>query len=359
MSSDLFQVSNEPYHSINNYFTISPESPNGENVVYTRFFTVPTRAKAGRAHEQLADAELRLLNRESGEDRALSGVIKTEAHHAMSQTWLDDDTIAYYDALREELHVLTISTGRETVFPGLHVSHYSPVTDRIVFSSQGTKEFPVKGVYSTDRRGNVSLLARVEQIERFCPLGARGQNPYDPESWMITHPYWSPDGRKITFLTRIRAGEAYIHLMDPDGSNLRPWSRIVPRPMHYFWFDSDSVYGHDHADGGDKCLRRYDLSGNVIETLSGPGCHGTVSPDKNWIVTEDWYQSDPTNLYLYRRGDTTPRRIIVTQNAHWKHSDMHAVFSPDGKRVYFNYHVPETDQARVYCHSLDTVSLGE
>ena len=353
MRFETYQVSGGDYHSINNYFTTSPESPDGSKVLYTRFFALPTRGPAGAPN--LEKAQLWICDRDGGNHRPLSEVHEAQGHTGMTTVWLDDDTVAYHAAEQEMTYIVSLSSGESQAFASQRISHYSPITDKLLFCCQGSERFPVKGAYSVDREGHVELLARVEQIEAFCPLGAQGQNPYSPDTWRITHPYWSPDGTTISFLTRIRAGECYIHLMDPDGGNLRPWSRTTPRPMHYFWWDADSIYGHDHADGGDRFARRYDMHGNRIETVSGKGCHGTVSPDRQWIVTEDWYRTDPTHLYLYRRGETTPTEVLAVQKAHWRHSDMHPAFSFDGKRVYYNYHVAGDNKARLYCCDLSSI----
>jgi Tol biopolymer transport system component len=276
----------------------------------------------------------------------------------MTATWLDDDTVAYYAAEEEQIYLVSLSSGARVAFPGGKISHYNVHSERMLFSSQGSERFPLKAVYAVDRMGQIDLLARVDQLEAFCPLGAEGEVLYTPDTWMLTHPYWSPNGRTISFVSRIRAGLAYTWLMDPEGDNLRPWSRTTPRPMHYYWWDDGSMYGHDHAQVGDRYMRRWNMEGQVIETVSGPGCHGTVSPDKQWIVTEDWYGTDPTQLYLYRRGETTPTTVLAVQKAHWRRSDMHPAFSFDGQRVYFNYNVPKDNTARLYCCDLSALKEG-
>jgi len=347
MQFETYQVSEGDYHSINNYFTTSPESPDGSKVIYTRFHSVPTRGPAGVPY--LEKAQVWICDLDGGNQRALSDVHEAQGHTGMTPTWLDDDTVAYYAAEQEMIYVVSVATGASKAFPGGKILHYSPLTDKMLFPSQGSERFPIKGVYAMDRGGQIELLARVEQLEAFCPLGASAQNPYSPDTWRITHPYWSPNGQTISFLSRIRGGEAYIFLMDADGSHLRPWSRTTPRPMHYFWWDDESIYGHDHAERKDRFMRRWDMHGNVLETVSGPGCHGAASPDRQWIVTEDWYHTNPTRLYLYRRGETTPTAVLAVQKAHWRHSDMHPAFSFDGQRVYYNYNVPGDNTARLYC----------
>ena len=128
--------------------------------------------------------------------------------------------------------------------------------------------------------------------------------------------------------------------------------------MHVQWWDNKSLFGHDWHDKGDYHMRRYDLKGALLEEISGPGCHGAVSPDRNWIVTESWYGSDPIKVFLYKKGETEPAKLLYWQRAVVKgikfwdvRSHIHPAFSRDGKRVYFNGQGSD-GKSKVWCYDL-------
>ena len=105
-------------------------------------------------------------------------------------------------------------------------------------------------------------------------------------------------------------------------------------------------------------MRRYDLKGKMLEELSGPGCHGAVSPNRNWIVTESWYGSDPIKVFLYQKGETEPAKLLFQQQAvvngikFWElRSHIHPAFSRDGKSVYFNGQGSD-GKSKVWCYDL-------
>jgi hypothetical protein len=92
----------------------------------------------------------------------------------------------------------------------------------------------------------------------------------------------------------------------------------------------------------------------------GPGCHGAISPDGQWIVTESWYGSDPVEIYLYRRGEIEPRLTLAAMAPSWHlQTHVHPAFSRDGKRVYLNYNAPGSPGSQVYYVDLAGIMKAE
>ena len=345
-----YQVSEGNFHSVGYYFQISPESPDGQQVVYTRYFAVPL--KNGRYE----DCQVYICNRDGTNHRALSGVLRTSYHLGLYPIWLDDETVAYYDPGAQAIHMASTSGGDDRAYPAGPLSMYSSVTVKILFKTNAGGHHP-QGVYTLDRQGNAQALVKMEDVAAFAPLGPQGQHAYDPAGWRLYHPYWSPDGNQVSFLVRVTSGEQYVFVVHADGSQLRCWSKAKPQPGHYQWWDNASFRGHDYIDANDRYLRRWDMEARVIETLAGRGNpgHGAISSDSQWIVTDDNNRSGQTLLFLYRRGETAPVATLVVQDFHGDHSHMHPAFSRDGRRVYYNYNVPGDNTARLYC--LDLSSL--
>ena len=194
----------------------------------------------------------------------------------------------------------------------------------------------------------------VDELKKFSPLGGI---EYDPSVWDLGHASWSPETSKIAFVVKNGSRlEGFVFYADPDGSNLKLFGA---KPMHWVFYDNKSFFGHDDKrDKKDKHMRLWNLDGEIIEELSGYGCHGTISPDGNWIATESWYRSNPVHLYLYKRGETKPYKILATQdNDVWNYrSHVHPAFSRDGMRVYFNYDAPGSKGSQVYAYDLSEIT---
>ncbi|MCF8380778.1 MAG: hypothetical protein K9H49_14485 [Bacteroidales bacterium] len=102
--------------------------------------------------------------------------------------------------------------------------------------------------------------------------------------------------------------------------------------------------GHDNQidDGlaNDFSARRWDLDGNVIETLAGPGNHLGVSGDNIYYASESWYQKNPVILSVYKKGETEPfwqDTVSTDHHTTWTLANhTNPSFSRDGKRVYYN-----------------------
>jgi Tol biopolymer transport system component len=343
-----YQVSEGTFNSILHYFNVSPESPDGRWVVYSRFQDVPLRSGGP------APAKLVLYDRDLDVHRIISATYLVDAHAGLAPIWLDNETVAYSTPEDQSTHILSIRTGDEQVYTGGRIHSYSPQTGKLLMTPTGAGEL-AKGLYTMDRNGATDKLFDMSDIEPFTPFGERQQFPFElSDGWSFGHPYWSPDGRQVAFCITLHDGDwKIVFIADADGDNLRSWRTDVKKPMHWHWFDNESLVGHDDMLEKDKLMRRWDLSGNTLGTVAGYGCHGDVSPDGRWVATEDWYNSDPVRLYLYPVGSTVATDTLVVQQEHWDHSHMHPAFSFNSERVYFNYNVPGDNTVRLYCVDMD------
>ena len=122
--------------------------------------------------------------------------------------------------------------------------------------------------------------------------------------------------------------------------------------MNWFvWNDDDTYMATRQYYDGSKIemetsrIQRFTPDGECIETLGGIGNHIDGSPDRSYFVGDRAYPGYPADIFLYRRGETTP---IATfggqnfQNCTWKlQIHPNPTFSRDGKRIYFNHPVSE------------------
>jgi Tol biopolymer transport system component len=311
------------------YFHQFADSPNGEHVAYT-MFDPPERMLV--VVQTLSTGKITPVAMVKGQNR----------HTGAHPLWVDDSSLIYCSDGDYKIYHHNLKTGNVVEYVGGHISDYSPLHQRVLYKNNDPAK-EEKGIYSIDlaNRSKRQLISMDDMARMKVQIGAR--NPL--EHWRLDHPYWSPDGSKIMFQAKTYSGKAdaqavFLFYTDPEASKI---NYVGIRPMHVQWWDNESYFGHDNHEKDDKHLRRWDLNGKLIEELSGPGCHATVSPDRQWIVTESWYRSDPIIVNLYKRGKTKPTKELFRQPAvvrgkvFWDiRSHIHPAFSRDGKRVYFN-----------------------
>lgn len=328
------------------YFHQFAESPDGENVAYT-LFDPPGRMLV--VVHTLSTGKLTPVAMVRGQDR----------HTGTHPLWTSDRSLVYCSGSDYQIYHHDLGTGKVVEYAGGQISDYSPRHHKVLYNGKNA-EVEEKGIYSIDlENGSKEYLVSMEDmVELRDEVGIKSA----VEHWRLDHPYWSPDGQKIlfqlkTYSGKARADEVFLFYTDPEGIKIH---YIGLRPMHVQWWDNESYFGHDNHEKDDKHLRRWNLEGELIEELSGPGCHATVSPDRNWIVTESWYRSDPISVNLYQRGKTRPTKELFRQPAvvNGKHfwdirSHIHPSFSRDGNRVYFNGQ-GEDGKSKVWFSDLDT-----
>jgi Tol biopolymer transport system component len=326
------------------YFQQCPESPDGKKAAFTIFHSPDSM-------------EVVIKIMATGEIISIAKIKGQARHSGAHPVWANNETLIYGSPSEYEIYHHNIESGKATKYVGGQISDYSEKNKKLLFINKNSDRGKV-GIYVLDFSTNTSkCLVSVQDVALLKDeIGTK--NPV--EYWRIDHPYWSPDGKKINFQIKTAKDQStrkndYIFYADENGRDIYFIGR---KPMHVQWWDNNSVFGHDWQDKMDFHMRRYDLKGKMLEELSGPGCHGAVSPNRNWIVTESWYGSDPIKVFLYQKGETVPAKLLFQQQAvvngikFWElRSHIHPAFSRDGKSVYFNGQGSD-GKSKVWCYDL-------
>lgn len=349
--NNLSLISPAGEDAVISYFHQFPDSPDGKTLVFTIF----------RPDNKMDIVVKDLTTKQFFTINTINGI---QRHVGAHPIWIDNETLAYDSNADNIIYIHNIYSGRIDQYEGSQLSDYSAVNHKILFKSKG-KKYEDKHVYLLDLKTKaISSLINIEAVKH---LTEEIDTKIPVEGWNFDHPYWSPDANKIMFQIKAKIKskkgitkkrEAYYLFANSDGSNIR---FVGPKPMHIQWWGNESIFGFETGNNEHR-LNRHDLYGKIIEhDIAGHGNHGTVSPDRQWIVTDTWYQSDPIKVLLYKKGEVLPRKILFQQprkvqgKDFWDvHSHIHPAFSRDGRRVYFNG-MAKDGLSKVWCYDLSEI----
>lgn len=330
-----FLVGPEAGNSIFTFYNTSPESPDGTKIAYVKVITEQIN------RYQSLNGELWVCDNNLFNHTKITNLDNFDSHNGVEFQWIDNNKIVFFDdGLIKGVNLL--GQALFTPFEAFSIGH-EPFGSNFLFSKVSNEtnlytlfEFDI--ATNTNRTiadaSNFSDLVKQFNISELRPR----------KDWRIRHLKYSPDGLKIAF--RIDVGEnsdtdRHIVSMNTNGGGIQYFG---VKPMHYAWFDNNSIMGHDDivADGliNDQSTRRWTLNGAYIETLAGPGNHLSANTDRGRFATESWYGSNPVVLRVYKRGHTNPfwqENVTVDNFTVWDLGNhVNPAFSRDGKRVYYH-----------------------
>ena len=326
-------------HTIHAYFNVSPESPDGAWVV---FYASTTKD----GHE----GELRILERATGQERVIAqGIVVEDAHRAACQQWLSGGRRVVFHNLRDGhwfVAAVDVATGREQVL----------VRDRQVGWGTADKDLvPVYGCHWNPgehrdlelvnaETGAVQAVVTAAAVQAAYPAWIQERFGDRPVS--IFFPVLSPDANRVFFKMATPAGGEMRSSKASQREGLVGYDLAQARFLlmrehwgHPAWHpDSRQIIepGLLLIDSETKATRR--LPG--LPSFSGS--HPSISPDGRLFVT-DCQLNEPDRPWGIVVGRIEGGESVVvhrfnnSQGARsWRRSHPHPVFSPDGKRIYFN-----------------------
>lgn len=340
-------------HTIHTYFNVSPESPDGRFVLF-----YASKAADGQTGDVV------MQRRETGEETVLArGVTTEDAHRAACQQWLDGGrTVVYHDCRagrwtvlavdRETLQERVVATDRQLGFGAtsgalvpLYGCHWKPGDHRdleladlrtgeirtAVRAADAAAQAPAWAdktfgagadlsiffpVVSPDGRRVFFKLAKGSGGDNFRSSRAslrEGKFVYDLEAARLVrfypqwgHPSWHPDSKRI-----LEKGNL---LFDPDAGSAK---KLAPIPSDHPSFAPD---GSSFVSDGKVSKADYAATGNLAVTV------GSATTDEQARV----------DLFKATAGATS-----------WRKSHPHPVFSPDGRRLYYNVNAGPWTELRV------------
>jgi len=329
-------------HTIHAYFNVCPESPDGRRVL---FYT--STARDGQI------GEIRILDRASGEEKALVRDLHTEdAHRAACQQWVSKGRrVAFHDERHGEwlVAVVEVESGVERVLARNRLSSWGrPDADLVPLYSPhwNPGEHRDLELVNVDS-GEIRTVLTNDAVRAKYPDWIAKSFGERPTS--IFFPVLSPDGRRV-FFKMASAGNG-----DPrsKGASERLGKIGYDLEEKRFLFMSEK-WGHPSWHPDSKTI--VETQNQLIRTDTGaaeripglPDCgagHPSASPDGKLLVSDTTLErfggsrNDWGIVVMDIRGND---HVIIHKfdNSHgaasWRVSHPHPVFSADGRRIYFN-----------------------
>lgn len=341
-------------HTIHTYFNVTPESPDGRFVLF--FASTAEDAHLG---------DLVVQERATGKETVVArGVTTEDAHRAACQQWMDGGkTIVYHDCREGQWRVLAVDreTLRERVL----------ATDRqLGFGAAMGTQVPLYGCHwkpgehrdlelADLRTGDVRTIVNADDVAATQSEWAAKTFPDNGQPLSIFFPVISPDGKRVFFkLSRGSGGDNFR----TSGASVREgkfvYDLATGKPIHFY-----PQWGHPswHPDSRhilEKGNLLIDLEGGPTRKLVAiPTDHPSFGPDGSVFVSDGKVTkadyAETGNLVVTvgsATGDEQARVDLFKSTAgarSWRKSHPHPVFSPDGRRLYYNVNAGPWTELRI------------
>jgi hypothetical protein len=341
-----------PAHAIHSYYVSVPESPDGRWVLYY-----------SSTDRQGYEGDVRILERATGNARTLASKVTVEdAHRAACQQWISrGKRVVYHDFRNGEWIVarVDVETGEERVLAkGRQVGFGAPNGDVVpIYGPHGDpgshRDLELLNVETGEIR-TVLSAATVRETYAAWMSKAFGERPIS-----IFFPVMAPDGNRV-FFKLASARESEIDRKSPEFFRRTPSDRkglvCFDLKASRLTFPQPRTWGHPawHPDG----RQILDINHELINAENGEsrtipgmpklsgGPHPSVHPAGTLFVTDYTPPLEaPTKKGFWSLlvGDMRGQTHAVIQTfdmsggaTSWRRNHPHPVFSPDGKRIYFN-----------------------
>lgn len=338
-------------HSIHSYYVSSPESPDGRWVMYYSS-TLPTGY----------EGEVRVFERATGKSRTIAAKVTVEdAHRAACQQWVSKGKrVVYHDFRDGEWQVVRVdldSLEARVLVKGRQVGFGAPLGDVVpVYSPHGNPGSKRDLELLNVETGELRTLLAADTVKAAYPewiAKVFGEKPIS-----LFFPVLSPDGTRV-FFKMASASPTDLDLRSPES-----FRRYASERHGLFCYDVQTAkltfpqpreWGHPawHPDG----KQIIEINHTLIDAATGAerhipnmprlsgGPHPSMHPDGSLFATDfSPPLEDPRKGWwsiLIGAVDGSDHAVVKTFDLNggaksWRRNHPHPVFSPDGKRLYFN-----------------------
>ncbi|MCD8380870.1 MAG: hypothetical protein LUC95_11285 [Lachnospiraceae bacterium] len=334
-----------------------PESPDGKWLVYAR--------KERLEGEDSQRTKIWICDRETLQDQRCVFEVKCGNHNGPSASFVDNEHIVFRDSINQfaAFRVLNIYTGEVKYGPIFgKESHCAEngiypfsISEEYLDKNPDHPEIDTCGIYLLDfKSGQIKRVADKETVYRMVVDHGCVPNQFTTS---MSHVQLNPSATKVMMRLSVDNCPVFGALGCIDIETGQ--THVIPdKPVHQLWYDDDSYMAtrqycapDGHIEMETSRIQRFSVDGECLETLGGIGNHIDGSPDRQWFVGDRAYPGYPADIFLYRRGETTPAATFGGQNFQHCIWDLkvhpNPTFSRDGKRIYFNH--PVSDSRTVAC----------
>lgn len=328
-----------------------PESPNGKWLVYARKASLETPLET--------DTEIWLCERDTLAGQRKLFTVHCENHNGPSASFVNDQLVVFRDTIAglSAFRMVDIDSGKVVYGPIFaKESHCAEnglypfsLSDEFIGKNPAYPALNGSGIYTLNiASGEIARIVEPEEILNMVKKA--GYTP-TPATLAMSHVQLNPAADRVMMRLSVAECPVFGALGEIDLATRQ--THFVPdKPVHQLWFDNESYlatrqyYRNQKIEMASSRIRRFSLDGAELETLGGVGNHIDASPDRRWFVGDRAYPGYPADVLLYRRGEEAPAAVLSSQNFQgitWqKHIHPNPTFSRDGRRVYFNYPISDT-----------------